>query len=132
MIGLLVCTFALFVFLILRMTARAQINQSGKQKYSLIFNATSTVIKCLCPFDKNVFPYRFWIRTLCLISYLILFLVVVHDLYRAAIKRLCHCNQAADDCEYTPLVTCDEETEETGHDELMRGEPVHRVVELQS
>jgi len=83
-IGFLVCIFALFVFLILRMTARAQINQS------------------------------------------------VHDLYRAAIKRLCHCDQAADDCEYTPLVTCDEETEETGHDDLLRNEAAHRVAELQS
>ena len=56
----------------------------------------------------------------------------VHDLYRAAIKRLCRCNQASDDCEYTPLVTCDEETEETGNDERIRGEAAHRVVELQS
>lgn len=83
-IGFLVCTFALLVFLTLRMTAKAQINQS------------------------------------------------VHDLYRVAVKRLCRCNQACDDCEYTPLVTCDEETEETGNDELMRGETAHRVVELQS
>lgn len=83
-IGLLVCIFALFVFLILRMIARAQINQS------------------------------------------------VHDLYRAAIKRLCRCDQATDDCEYTPLVTCEEETEETEHDDLLRNETAHRVVELQS
>lgn len=83
-IGLLVCIFALFVFLILRMIARAQINQS------------------------------------------------VHDLYRAAINRLCRCDQATDDCEYTPLVTCEEETEETEHDDLLRNETAHRVVELQS
>lgn len=83
-IGFLVCTFALLVFLTLRMTAKAQINQP------------------------------------------------VHDVYRTAIKRLCRCNQACDDCEYTPLVTCDEETEETGNDELIRGEEAHRVVELQS
>ena len=60
------------------------------------------------------------------------FVVEVHDLYRAAIKRLCRCDQAADDCEYTPLVTCDEEAEETGHDDLLRTEAAHRVVELQS
>lgn len=56
----------------------------------------------------------------------------MYDLYRAAIKRLCQCNQAADDCEYTPLVTCDEETEGTQHDELIRGEAPHTVIELQS
>lgn len=56
----------------------------------------------------------------------------MHDLYRVAVNRLCRCNQACDDCEYTPLVTCDEENEEAGNDELMRGETAHRVVELQS
>lgn len=56
----------------------------------------------------------------------------MHDLYRAAIKRLCRYDQAADDCEYTPLVTCEEEIEETAHDDLLRNEAAHRVVELQS
>ncbi|KAJ7377670.1 glucose transmembrane transporter [Desmophyllum pertusum] len=65
------------------------------------------------------------------LSFLVIGFLVLHDLYRAAVKRLCRCNQASDDCEYTPLVTCDEETEETGH-ELIRGETAHRVVELQS
>ncbi|CAH3171328.1 unnamed protein product [Porites evermanni] len=83
-IGFLICTFALLVFLILRMTARAQLNQS------------------------------------------------VHDLYRCAVKRLCHCNQACDDCEYTPLVTCEEGEENAGNEEPVRSEPVHRVAELQS
>ena len=70
--------------------------------------------------------------SLCLTSYFFLFVVLVHDLYRAAIKRLCRCDQAGDDCEYAPLVTCDEETEETGNDDQIKNEPAHRVVELQS
>jgi len=82
-IGFVICTFALIVFLILRMTARAQINQS------------------------------------------------VHDLFHSGTKRLCHCNHASDDCEYTPLVACEEEGEEAGHNGPS-SEPPHRVVELQS
>ena len=58
--------------------------------------------------------------------------LTVHDLYRCAVKRLCHCNQACDDCEYTPLVTCEEGEENAGNDEPIRSEPVHIVAELQS
>ena len=43
-IGLLVCTFALFVFLVLRMVARFQINQSGKQILSL--DSAQTAFEC--------------------------------------------------------------------------------------
>lgn len=86
-IGFLICTFALIIFLFLRMTAKAQMKES------------------------------------------------VHDLYRAGAKRLCNCNQASDECEYAPLITCEAEEEgreEAGNVGPINTEEAQRVAELQS
>ena len=61
-----------------------------------------------------------------------MFPLAVRDLYRAGTERLCQCNQASDDCEYTPLVTCDDEGEEAENDGPITSEPARTVVELQS
>lgn len=59
----------------------------------------------------------------------------MHDLYRAGAKRLCNCNQASDECEYAPLITCEAEEEgreEAGNVGPINTEEAQRVAELQS